>query len=65
MLLGTPSEEAVALSPDLEWFDHELNLEQALDAKRLKRMPLIGFQSEEPFDFTPFVEDGRIGREHA
>jgi pimeloyl-ACP methyl ester carboxylesterase len=60
VLLGTPSEEALALYPDLEWFDHELNLEQALAAKRLKPMPLIVFQSDEPFDLTPFVEDGSL-----
>jgi hypothetical protein len=33
-------------------------MEQALAAKRLKPMPFIAFQSDEPFDFTPFVEDG-------
>jgi pimeloyl-ACP methyl ester carboxylesterase len=60
VLLGTPSEEALALYPDLEWFDHELNLEQALAAKRLKPMPLIVFQSDEPFDLTPYVEDGSL-----
>jgi pimeloyl-ACP methyl ester carboxylesterase len=27
LLLGTPSEEALALYPDLEWFDHQRNLE--------------------------------------
>ncbi|HEX5699619.1 MAG TPA: hypothetical protein VFX77_03160, partial [Rubrobacter sp.] len=44
----------------LEWFDHELNLEQALDAKRLKPMPFVVFQSDEPFDLTPYVEDGSL-----
>jgi pimeloyl-ACP methyl ester carboxylesterase len=60
VLLGTPSEEVLALYPDLEWFDHELNLEQALDAKRLKPMPFVVFQSDEPFDLTPYVEDGSL-----
>ena len=60
VLLGTPSEEALALYPDLEWFDHQRNLEQALDAKRLKPMPLVVFQSDEPFDLTPYVEDGSL-----
>jgi pimeloyl-ACP methyl ester carboxylesterase len=60
VLLGTPSEEALALYPDLEWFDHQRNLEQALDAKRLKPMPFVVFQSDEPFDLTPYVEDGSL-----
>ena len=32
LLGGSPSEEALALYPDLEWFDHQRNLEQALAA---------------------------------
>jgi pimeloyl-ACP methyl ester carboxylesterase len=58
LLGGRPSEDVPDLYPDLEWFDQQRNLEQALAAKRLKPMPFIAFQSDEPFDFTPFVEDG-------
>jgi pimeloyl-ACP methyl ester carboxylesterase len=56
VLLGSPSEEALALYPDLEWFDHQRNLEQALAAP-LKPMPFIVFSSDEPYDLTPYVED--------
>ena len=60
LLGGSPSEEALALYPDLEWFDHQRNLEQALASAPLKPMPLIVLQSDEPFDLTPFVEDGTL-----
>jgi pimeloyl-ACP methyl ester carboxylesterase len=60
LLGGPPSEEALALYPHLEWADSDRNLEQALAAKKLKPMPFIAFQSDEPFDFTPFVEDGTL-----
>jgi pimeloyl-ACP methyl ester carboxylesterase len=60
LLGGSPSEEALALYPDLEWFDHQRNLEQALAAAPLKPMPLIVLQSDEPFDLTPYVEDGTL-----
>jgi len=60
LLGGAPPDEALALYPDLEWFDHQLNLEQALDAKKLKPMPFVVFQSDEPFDLTPYVEDGSL-----
>ena len=52
-LLGSPSEEALAIYPDLEWFDHQRNLEQALAAAPLKPMPLIVLSSDEPYDLTP------------
>jgi pimeloyl-ACP methyl ester carboxylesterase len=60
LLGGSPSKEALALYPDLEWFDHQKNLRQALDAKKLKPMPFIVLQSDEPFDLTPYVEDGSL-----
>ena len=60
LLGGSPSEEALGLYPALEWFDHQRNLEQALAAAPLKPMPLIVLQSDEPFDLTPYVEDGTL-----
>jgi pimeloyl-ACP methyl ester carboxylesterase len=60
LLGGSPSEKALALYPALEWFDHQRNLEQALASAPLKPMPLIVFQSDEPFDLTPYVEDGTL-----
>ena len=60
LLGGPPSDEALELYPDLEWADHQRNLEQALAAAPLKPMPFIAFQSDEPFDFTPYVEDGTL-----
>ena len=41
-------------------FDHQRNLEQALAAAPLKPMPLIVLQSDEPYDLTPYVEDGTL-----
>jgi pimeloyl-ACP methyl ester carboxylesterase len=60
VLLGSPSEEALTLYPDLERFDHQRNLEQVLAAAPLKQMPLIVLSSDEPYDLTPFVEDGTL-----
>jgi pimeloyl-ACP methyl ester carboxylesterase len=60
LLGGPPSEEVLKLYPALEWADHQRNLEQASAAKKLKPMPFIAFQSDEPFDFTPYVEDGTL-----
>ena len=60
LLGGPPSEEALELYPDLEWADSDRNLAQASAAEKLKPMPFIAFQSDEPFDFTPFVEDGTL-----
>jgi pimeloyl-ACP methyl ester carboxylesterase len=59
-LLGSPSEEELALYPDLEWFDHQRNLQQALAAAPLKPMPLIVLSADEPLDITPYVEDGSL-----
>ncbi|MGH3144982.1 MAG: alpha/beta fold hydrolase, partial [Rubrobacter sp.] len=60
LLGGPPSEEALELYPALEWSDNDRNLAQASAAKKLKPMPFIAFQSDAPFDFTPFVEDGTL-----
>jgi pimeloyl-ACP methyl ester carboxylesterase len=60
VLLGSPSEEALALYPDLERFDHQRNLEQVLAAAPLWPMPLIVLSSDEPYDLTPFVDDGTL-----
>jgi pimeloyl-ACP methyl ester carboxylesterase len=59
-LLGSPSEEELALYPDIEWFDHRLNLEQFLAAAPLKPMPLMVLSADEPLDLLPFVEDGTL-----
>ena len=60
LLGGSPSEEALELYPDLEWSDNDRNLEQASAAEPLKPMPFIAFQSDVPFDFAPYVEDGTL-----
>ena len=59
-LLGSPTEEELALYPDLEFFDHRRNLQEALNADPLKPMPLIVFSSDEPLDLLPYVEDGTL-----
>ena len=59
-LLGSPSEEELALYPDIEWFAHQLNLQQALAAAPLKPMPLIVLSADEPLDLTPYVKDGSL-----
>ena len=60
LLGGPPSEEAQELYPALEWADNDRNRELASNAKKLQPMPFIAFQSDVPFDFTPFVEDGTL-----
>jgi len=57
-LIGSPSQAELDLYPDLEWFDEQLNLEQALAAKKLKQMPLIVLSADEPMDLLPYVENG-------
>ena len=59
-LLGSPSEEALAIYPDLEQNDNQQNFEQDSAADALKPMPLIVLRSDEPFDFTPLLEDGSL-----
>jgi pimeloyl-ACP methyl ester carboxylesterase len=58
--LGSPSDEALALYPDLERFDHQRNLEEVLAADPLKPMPLIVLSSDEPYDLSPFVDEGTL-----
>jgi pimeloyl-ACP methyl ester carboxylesterase len=57
---GNPSEEALALYPDLERYGHRRNYEEVLAADPLKTMPLIVLSSDEPFDLTPFVDAGVV-----
>jgi pimeloyl-ACP methyl ester carboxylesterase len=57
---GNPSEEALALYPDLERYDHRRNLKQVRAAPPLKPMPLTVLSSDEPFDLTPFVDAGVV-----
>ena len=59
-LLGSASEEALAIYPDLEQNDNQQNFEQDSAADALKPMPLIVLRSDEPFDFTPLLEDGSL-----
>src|ERR671911_899795 len=60
LLGGRPPKEALELYPALEWADNDRTLAQASAAAPLKPMPFIAFQSDEPFDFSPFVEDGTL-----
>jgi pimeloyl-ACP methyl ester carboxylesterase len=57
---GNPSEEALAIYPDLERYDHRRNLEQVIAAAPLRPMPLIVLSSDVPFDLTPFVDAGQV-----
>ena len=59
---GNPSEEALALYPDLERYAHRRNLKQVLAADKtpLKPMPLVVLSSDEPYDLTPFVDAGEV-----
>jgi hypothetical protein len=59
-LSGNPSEEALALYPDIEWYAHRRNFRQVLAAPPLKPMPLIVLSTDQPFDFTPLVESGEV-----
>jgi len=60
VLFGSPSEEALTIYPDFEWFDQQRNLEQVLAAAPLKPLPLIVLSSDELYDLTPYVEDGTL-----
>ena len=46
--------------PDLQWFDPQRNVEQAMAADPLKPMPLIVPSSDKPLNLMPFVEDGSL-----
>jgi pimeloyl-ACP methyl ester carboxylesterase len=58
ILIGSPSQAELDVYPDVEWFDEQRNLEQALAAAPLKPMPLIVLSADEPVDLTPYVENG-------
>ncbi len=59
-LLGAPSEEALAIYPDLEYNANQRNFHQDSVAPPLKPMPLIVFSADEPYDLMPFVENGTM-----
>jgi pimeloyl-ACP methyl ester carboxylesterase len=59
-LLGSPSEEALAIYPALEQNDNETNFIQDRDAASLKPMPLVVFSADEPYNLLPLVEDGTL-----
>ena len=59
-LLGAPSEEALAIYPDLEYNANQRNFYQDSAAAPLKPMPFIVFSADERYDFTPFVENGTM-----
>jgi pimeloyl-ACP methyl ester carboxylesterase len=60
LLGGRPPEEALKIYPALEWAPSDRNRELASAAAPLKPMPFIAFQSDKPFDFLPFMEDGTL-----
>jgi pimeloyl-ACP methyl ester carboxylesterase len=59
-LSGKPSEEALAIYPDLERYDHQLNLQQVLAAAPLEPMPLVVLSSVKPIDLTSLVDAGEV-----
>jgi pimeloyl-ACP methyl ester carboxylesterase len=59
-LLGSPSEEALALYPALEQNDNQQNFYQDSVAAPLKPMPLVVFSADEPYNLLPLVEDGTL-----
>jgi pimeloyl-ACP methyl ester carboxylesterase len=59
-LLGAPSEEALAIYPDLEYNANQRSFHQDSVAPPLKPMPLIVFSADERYDFMPFVENGTM-----
>jgi pimeloyl-ACP methyl ester carboxylesterase len=60
VLLGSPSEEALALYPDLEQNDKQRSLEQTLAAAPLKPMPFIVLSADKPYDIAPLAKDGTL-----
>ena len=59
-LLGAPSEQALAMYPDLEYNANQRNFRQDSVAPPLKPMPFIVLSADEPYDFLPLVEDGSL-----
>ena len=60
VLLGNPSEEAIALYPDVERYALQRNLKQALAAAPLKPMPFVVLSADEPYDLRPYVDSGVV-----
>lgn len=58
--MGSPSEEALALYPDLEQNANQENFDQDSAAASLKPMPLVVFSADEPYNLLPLVEDGSL-----
>ena len=59
-LLGSPSEEALALYPHLEQNANQRNFRQDRRSKPLKPMPLVVFSADEPYNLLPYVKDGTL-----
>jgi len=59
-LSGKPSEEALAIYPDLERYDHRRNLEEVRAADPLKPMPLIVLSSVKPIHLGALVDAGVV-----
>jgi pimeloyl-ACP methyl ester carboxylesterase len=59
-LLGAPSEEALAIYPDLEYNANQRNFHQDSVAPPLKPMPFIVLSADERYDLLPFVENGTM-----
>jgi pimeloyl-ACP methyl ester carboxylesterase len=59
LLLGSPSEEELALYPALERNAKERNVELVLAAP-LKPLPLIVLSAERRYDLAPLAEDGTL-----
>jgi pimeloyl-ACP methyl ester carboxylesterase len=59
-LLGSPSEELLALYPRVEQNANQRNFDQDSRSKPLKPMPFIVFSADEPYDLTPFVDNGTL-----
>ncbi|HEX7169625.1 MAG TPA: hypothetical protein VF206_02265, partial [Rubrobacter sp.] len=59
-LLGAPTEEALAIYPDLEQNANNQNFYQDSVAAPLKPMPFIVLSSDEPWDLAPLVENGSL-----
>jgi pimeloyl-ACP methyl ester carboxylesterase len=59
-LLGAPTEEALAIYPDLEYNANQQNFHQDSAADALKPMPFIVLSADERYDLMPYVKDGTL-----
>lgn len=59
-LLGSPSEDLLDLYPRVEQNANQRSFGQDRRSKPLKPMPLIVFSADEPYDLTPFVDNGTL-----